>query len=320
MARILIRTWGSILISFLIPVKGFAEMPLVERLKHLGFKCRHQQNGNVCTINRIDEKINSSPLDYSQPVAILVPDGVTERPKDMILYLHGFRGVCGVNDQTSPEKMVDQFHFLDQMKEAKATNSVMVFPMSRGKCETYNQELVGQFKQFTNWAELMVDPVDDRWVVAGHSGAGSVLANSLSRNPEFTSRVDGAILLDATYGMGGHNSQWVRASEANNLLKIVSVHTDGETGSGSESLRRAVGDRVVTSRPSRDREHCVVPNQFGKMLMEVRGGSRPPSPAFPPTASGPTQVRLTSPPSIAPPPGVPPGMTRFLNPFGPATR
>jgi hypothetical protein len=232
---------------------------LTERLKANGFTCTSETNGDVCTIS----KINTGGFKYDQPVAILVPKNV-RRPQNTLLHLHGFRGVCESAD-TSAKGMADEFNFLQQMKDANATNSVMVFPMSTGKETTYQASLVPQFSKFTAWVNSQLQPTTDHWTVSGHSGAGSVISSALSSNPSFAKKVDSVMLLDATYGIPGHLSQWQNIAKSNPNMKITSIYRKGTaTQSGSDLL---ASRGLARSQASKSSRHCLVPTtEYASLL------------------------------------------------------
>ena len=229
---------------------------LTEKLKSQGFKCVSQDNGDICTIS----SVNTKAFSYSQPIAILVPKNVRS-PDKVLLHIHGFRGICE-SASASAVDMATNFNFLSQMKEANATNSVMVMPMSTGKETTFNASLVPQFSKFTDWVNAQVQPTSNRWVISGHSGAGSVIAAALSQNPKFSKRVDSVLLMDATYG--NHTGQWSSLVDANPSVRIDSLYRGGTpTQAGSKALKSSLGARIQST----GERHCGIPgDQYGTML------------------------------------------------------
>lgn len=264
----MIKTCALLLISsFGLSASAADPNLLTERLKASGFTCSREINGDVCTI----PSVNTSSFKYGQPVAILVPKNV-RRPQNTLLHLHGFRGVCE-DSNASAKFMADEFNFLQQMKDANATNSVMVFPMSTGKEATYQSSLVPQFSKFTAWVNSQLQPTTDHWVVSGHSGAGSVISSALANNPGFAKKVDSVMLLDATYGIPGHMGQWQSIASNNPNMKITSIYRKGTaTQSGSDMLAAKGLARSQTSKSGR---HCLVPTTEYASLLSKTPNSGP---------------------------------------------
>lgn len=244
---------------------------LTEKLQANGFSCASEPNGDICAI----AKVNALGFKYDQPIAILVPKNV-RRPQKLLLQLHGFRGVCEPED-ASPKYMADEFQFLEQMKQAQASNSVMIFPMSTGRETTYLSQLVPRFAKFTNWVNAQIQPTSDHWIVSGHSDAGRVISSALANNPSFTKKVDSVILLDATYGIPTHLSQWKNIVNANQDIQIHSVYIRGSaTQPGSKLLKSSLPNKAVLEIPSDANSHCKVPTtDFGKLLEQNVNSSVP---------------------------------------------
>jgi hypothetical protein len=221
-----------------------------------GFTCTPMIDGDMCVVN----SVRVSGFNYTQPVAVLIPPGVTT-PQNILLHLHGFKGVC--EDASAPPlAMEKEFGFLTQMRQAGATDSVMVFPMSRGQCTDYNNQLVGQFAGFTKWASGLLKPATDEWVISGHSGAGMVISAMLSANPKFVRQVSTIMLLDATYGISSRLGQWDRIVAANPGILIAADYTTrAGTSTGFSQLR----SHLAAKRIALDFKfawydsHCVVP-------------------------------------------------------------
>ena len=230
---------------------------LIEKLKTNGFICKPEVDGTICVV----PKVNAPKFQYSQPVAIVIPSGVTN-PTTTQLYMHGFKGVCESAD-SSAEFMVNEFGFLRQLH---GQNSIMVYPMSSGKCANYNQQLVPQFSGFLTWLSKQI-PITKHWVIAGHSGAGRPIGYILAQNPSFTKHVDSAILLDAAYGMPSHIGEWRTAVNTNSNMDITSVYTGGgSTAQGSHLLKSSLSVPVFAG-PASTQRHCLVPtNDYGHLL------------------------------------------------------
>ena len=257
---------------------------LVDDLKKKGFSCASREDGSICTIS----SVNSRKFSYSEPIAILVPKNV-QQPSKILLHLHGFRGVCESND-ISAAGMADEFNFLQQMKEAGASNSVMILPMSTGKESTYKSELVPQFSEFTNWVKSEVHPSSDRWIVSGHSGAGSSIVVAMAQNPTFTKKVDSVFLLDAAYGMPGHIDQWQKIADSNPKLKISSVYATNGPQQGSVQLKNGLDSGRVSISRAEGKRHCQVPTKdYGGLLRESLGSEQ--APPMPMAAAAPIRLQ-----------------------------
>ena len=265
---------------------------LVEELAQKGFTCSDRQDGSICTISGVQ----SRKFNYSEPIAILVPKHV-QNPSKILLHLHGWRGVCE-DKNISAAGMADEFNFLQQMKEAGATNSVMILPMSVGHEGTYDKELVPQFSGFADWVNSEVHPSSDRWILSGHSGAGSPLARAMASHPTFAKKVDSVLLLDAAYGMSGHIGQWQSAVEANPKLKISSVYATDRPHEGSVQLKNGLDSGVVHIARADGKRHCQVPTQdYGPLLRDNLHDSQE-QPAPPPRISAPALPQRLPPPPV----------------------
>ena len=227
------------------------------QLQTRGFRCTSERNGEVCAISSVNNKI----FQYSQPVAFFIPSDLIQ-PQNILLHIHGFKGVCEASDAGSRD-MQREFSFLDQMKNAGATQSVMVFPTSVGKCATFQSELVPRFSAFTRWTEGLVHPLSSKWILSGHSGAGSVLSRALVSNPTFAQKVDSVFLEDATYGMNYHVTLWNKIVSANPKMAIASVtRPKTATAVGANLLYASLDERGIRkSFSSTSIRHCQIPNK-----------------------------------------------------------
>lgn len=221
-----------------------------------GFICTPTIDGDICVL----DSVRTPGFTYTQPVAILIPPGVTV-PQNILLHLHGFKGVC--EDASAPPlAMEKEFGFLTQMRQAGASDAVMIFPMSRGKCIDYNNQLVSQFAGFTKWARALVKPSTDEWVISGHSGAGMVISAMLSVNPKFIRQVSTIILLDATYGIPSRLGQWDRIVAANPGILIAADYTTrAGTATGFSQLKSHLTAKKVAIdfKFAWYDSHCAVP-------------------------------------------------------------
>ena len=63
-----------------------------------------------------------------------------------------------------------------EMLSARATNSILVFPVSSGHVTDFN-DLDKKFTAFSDWVEKTVTPMTAvEWEVSGHSAAGDIIA------------------------------------------------------------------------------------------------------------------------------------------------
>jgi hypothetical protein len=253
------------LLLFLLSLPARAQdAPVETSLKAHGFTCAtlDGQNGSICVNQR-----PTGAFSYSQPVAVLIPAGLTA-PRETIYYFHGFRGVCEAAN-ASPLAFATEFQFLRQMQAHGAAQSVLVMPMSAGHDTTFKQELLPRFSAFTSWVRsILPQGGGSGAVVAGHSGAGIVIAQALAANPSFTRSVSKVILLDATYGSYGAYFQ--RARSASPRIKIVADSIAGSaTWSNAVALQRALGSGTAVARKAGTGRHCLVPTKdFGPLLGE----------------------------------------------------
>lgn len=250
-------------LSFILffSTSALALTPLGDRLQNAGSaQCTSVALGDACVVRRTP--------DYSQPVVLLVPNGMT-KPKGLILYLHGFRGVCGVSDATTPSSMATRYNLLEQLSAAGATDRAIVFPLSRGKCTDYDNQLVSNFTSFATWAENLLRPEKDVWLMLGHSGAGKAMANIAGLNKPFARRLDVASLLDAAYGMGNLIGRWQVAAGGNRRLKIRSYYATTSPESGSRLLQKTIPSQAKAIRSNSYGDHCNVPmKDFGPALSD----------------------------------------------------
>lgn len=243
---------------FLLSQDAIASGPLTSKLRADGAYCAAINGGDSC--------IFSTTPHYKQPVVILIPQGM-DRPQNLVLYLHGHRHVCGISDSTSPSIMSHHYKLLQQMIDAGASHMAIVFPLSRGSCTDYDNSLVNNFMDFTAWAENKINPLNDSWIMAGHSGAGRAMANILSRHKDFTRKTDIVSLLDAAYSMNSYIGKWQAAAGANRRLQIRSYYATSSPEAGSKQLQQTIPSQAKAIRSNKYGNHCEVPMaDFGPSL------------------------------------------------------
>ena len=159
---------------------------MADALTQAGFTCLAATDssgapfgGTICT----HEAMSTSAFTLHEAVAVYVPSATSGVVRHIVLYLQGFRGVCG-DTGTTPADVMNVFDLAEQMQADSSPDSVLVFPMSGGHDTTYYHDFAtttGPFAEFMNWIETIVGR--GRWSLAGHSGAGDVIAKSLNLNP-----------------------------------------------------------------------------------------------------------------------------------------
>ena len=247
--------------------------------------CARHASATVCVL----DGIRLPGLRYDAPIAFVVPDslGETFQPEQIILYLQGFRGVCRAADGSSdsranPEQTMAIFDIVGQfnraIEDAAKPRSLLVFPVSYGHNDDYKNQLVSQLSPFVAWVEKEINAAPGvRWHIAGHSGAGAVISAALSRQADLAAKFDSAILLDATYSMGAHLTEWRTIARSQRGIFIQSVYQEGSsTATGSRTLQSELnalktnGENTlkhpVEIASTRD-AHCHIPNRyFAEML------------------------------------------------------
>lgn len=247
---------------------------VLDRLKAARFNCVTKATGQVCTATANA----ATGFRYPLPISVLVPAGVAT-PKQIILYLHGFRGVCPATN-ASPEQIEADWQLIQQMISGGAADSVLLFPMSQGKCATYDSSLVPRFKAFIDWGHNLLQPATKDLIVAGHSGAGARMANALDANPLVTKKTQAVFLLDATYGMSSTSSpdldKWARIVRTNPGIKIFTRYLAGTaTDPGSRNLKNRLPHHV-DSETSAAKTHCRVPAVEIRNLLPKRSPAKAP--------------------------------------------
>ena len=217
--------------------------------------CTDLADGAVCVLPPHFEG-----LDYDQEIAVLIPSGL-RRPARIVLQMHGNRGKCpAVDDSTL--KVVADGNYLEQLKQAPG--SVMVFPMSRGDGDDYEEKLAPSFEAFLAWTEHVLPASKDTpWIVSGHSGAGRAIAGILGGKP---AQVRSALLLDAVFNIDDNVENWKNACESR--VRIFGVYTDeGQTAADVETLKGYLTPARTSFTHADINDHCAVPqNYFGGLL------------------------------------------------------
>jgi hypothetical protein len=159
------------------------------------------------------------------------------------------------------------FDLAEQMQSDSLPDSVLVFPMSSGHDTTYYHDFAtttGPFAEFMNWIETIVG--QGQWSLAGHSGAGDVIAKSLNLNPSTITKFDAIELLDAAYGIhhaagrfGSGLALWQTIAERNPSLTLTCIGNG--TYSGCQILAERTGfTRVVVTETQVI--HCEIPKTY----------------------------------------------------------
>lgn len=239
---------------------------LTENLLRQGFRCDVGELGDICHI----PKVTSGNFRYSQPVYVLIPRGL-RRPRQLLLHLHGQR--VGIPRDVTPEAMLADFQFMEQLGWAGARESALVFPVSRGKVEEFETELVPRWLDFTRWAETLLNPERKAWILSGHSRAysplGRIVGFQEGDNSGFFVKLEAIILLDATFSsQTAYYDNWRRFRAAFPNLTVYSAFVPGgATERGSRLLAHALGGMQVHLIPTETRDHYgVVNEQYWKVL------------------------------------------------------
>ena len=228
--------------------------------------------GTMCT----HKAISSTAFTLDEAIAVYVPSTTGAVVRHIVLYLQGFRGVCG-DTGAAPADVMNVFDLAEQMQADSLPDSVLVFPMSGGHDTTYYHDFAaisGPFAEFMNWIETIVGQA--QWSLAGHSGAGDVIARSLNLNPSIITKFGAIELLDAAYNIhhvagrfrsGTEAALWQTIAERNPSL-IISCIGNG-TYSGCQILAEQAGFTTVALTETHV-DHCEIPNAyFGPWLHRI---------------------------------------------------
>jgi hypothetical protein len=256
-----------------------ASASVTDALSEAGFSCFAATDGSgtsfggtMCT----HEAISTSAFTLDEAIAVYIPSTTGAVVRRIVLYLQGFRGVCGDTGAT-PADVMNVFDLAEQMQADSPPDSVLVFPMSHGHDTTYYRDFAatgGPFAEFMNWIETIVG--EAQWSLAGHSGAGDVIAKSLNLNPSTITKFDAIELLDAAYNIhhasgrfrsGSEAALWQTIAERNPSL-ILSCIGNG-TYSGCQILAEQAGF-VTVALTETHVDHCEIPNAyFGPWLHRI---------------------------------------------------
>jgi len=266
---------------FLITANS-ASASVTDALSEAGFSCLAATDGSgvsfggtMCT----HEAMSTSAFTLDEAIAVYVPSTTGAVARHIVLYLQGFRGVCG-DTGASPADVMNVFDLAEQMQANSLPDSVLVFPMSRGHDTTYYNdfaEIGGPFAEFMNWIETIVGQA--QWSLAGHSGAGDVIAKSLNLNPSIIMKFDAIELLDAAYNIhhvagrfrsGSEAALWRTIAERNPSLTLSCIGNG--TYSGCQILAEQAGFATVALTETHV-DHCEIPNAyFGPWLHRIGPG------------------------------------------------
>lgn len=210
----------------------------------------------MCIGNSIKDV--ASGFQYSQPVVVLIPDGVTQ-PSRVLLHFQGYRGVCG-DDSTS--QFIDKFGWLGLMPRLRTLNAIGVFPRSTGKETTYSNELVPRFSLFVKWIYEELQRPSADWIFTGHSGAYMPIGSVLSQQSKLKLNLNAIILLDATYSQNNsYYAKWEKAARTNPNMSVYSV-TRPNTAPGTKLLARTLKNYGINVVEQTDlSSHCGIPKK-----------------------------------------------------------
>ena len=226
-------------------------------LSQKGFRCERMTSGAICQVDSIQL---SNSTAYSESLGILLPSNL-QALEEVIYYLHGFRdgGPC-MPHQFNSIDLSKKFHLLEHLLSAGKGTSVIVFPTSKGKSETYNLQLIPNFNLIHQWLLIQLNTQPIKYRIAGHSGAGKIISILLSQNPKFALNTKAALLLDASYGIPNRLNDWKIAFQTNPNLIIYSNFIKGSaTENGSILLQKTFGKQSVVLTHARSQNHCMNP-------------------------------------------------------------
>jgi hypothetical protein len=222
--------------------------------------------------------MSTSAFTLDEAVAVYVPSTTSVVVRHIVLYMQGFRGVCG-DTGTTPADVMNVFDLAEQMQAESPSDSVLVFPMSGGHDTTYYHDFAasaGPFAEFMNWIETVVG--QGQWSLAGHSGAGDVIAKSLNLNPSIITKFAAIELLDAAYihhaagrfRAGPEVALWQTIAERNPSLTLSCIGNG--TYHGCQILAEQTGFTTVILTET-EVIHCDIPNTyFGPWLRRTGPG------------------------------------------------
>jgi len=259
-----------------------ASAAVTDALSQAGFTCLAASDssgapfgGTMCT----HEAMYTSAFTLDEAVAVYVPSTTSVVVRHIVLYLQGFRGVCG-DTGTTPADVMNVFDLAEQMQAESPPDSVLVFPMSGGHDTTYYHDFAasaGPFAEFMNWIETVVG--QGQWSLAGHSGAGDVIAKSLNLNPSIITKFAAIELLDAAYihhaagrfRAGPEVALWQTIAERNPNLTLSSIGNGPYHG--CQILAEQAGFTTVTLTET-EVIHCDIPNTYFGPWLHRTGPAR----------------------------------------------
>ena len=259
-----------------------ASAAVTDALSQAGFTCLAASDssgapfgGTMCT----HEAMSTAAFTLDEAVAVYVPSRTSVVVRHIVLYLQGFRGVCG-DTGTTPADVMNVFDLAEQMQAESPPDSVLVFPMSGGHDTTYYHDFAasaGPFAEFINWIETVVS--QGQWSLAGHSGAGDVIAKLLNLNPSIITKFAAIELLDAAYihhaagrfRAGPEVALWQTIAERNPSLTLSCIGNG--TYHGCQILAEQAGFTTVALTET-EVIHCDIPNTYFGPWLHRTGPAR----------------------------------------------
>ena len=110
-----------------------ASAAVTDALSQAGFTCLAASDssgapfgGTMCT----HEAMSTAAFTLDEAVAVYVPSRTSVVVRHIVLYLQGFRGVCG-DTGTTPADVMNVFDLAEQMQAESLPDSVLVFHRER---------------------------------------------------------------------------------------------------------------------------------------------------------------------------------------------
>lgn len=242
-----------------------AQATVVDALRQAGFSCAAAKNSSGVEFGgQLCVKASSTAtatFSYDEPISVFIPSQTPALVDHIVLYLQGFRGVCG--DTGTPDQLMNFFSLGEQMEADASAGAILVYPESIGNDETYYDEFTakaGPFAAFLTWIEGFAGT--SKWSIAGHSGAGDIIARSLTLNPSVITKFDSVDLLDAAYSMttSAEIPRWQLIEKVNPALVVTCIGNG--TYSGCQTLAADVKFKtpVVVTRTTT--AHCDIPGKY----------------------------------------------------------
>lgn len=260
------RLLGLLLCACLILIHpAVANAAVTDALIQAGFTCVGATDSTGAAIGgtMCEHPAFSTPsFTLDEALAVFVPSTTTTAVQHVVLYFQGFRGVCG-DTSTDPAGVMSIFDLAEQMQNDSSPDSVLVFPMSIGDDNTYYNDFAasaGPFGGFLAWIESIVST--NHWSIAGHSGAGDVIAKSLNLNPSTIPKFAAIELLDAAYNMSETSevALWQTIAQANPTLALTCIGNG--TYTGCQTLAAQAGFKTPVALTQTATAHCDIPNTY----------------------------------------------------------